>query len=103
LTVSTESDFKYRGFIEDWNTEEILLKYVGSEIDDRCVVIRWLPVSTITEVAYVRESDLDEAWMSNDHESSLRFADENPGDMSNTIIEEIFEDFDDYDYLEGAA
>jgi hypothetical protein len=103
LTVSTESDFKYRGFVEDWSEDELILKYVGAEQSDRCIVERWLPINTITEVAYIRESNLDEDWLISDYENSLRFASENPGDESDAIIEELFEDFDDYDCLEGST
>lgn len=103
LTVSTESGYKYTGFVENWSEDELIMKYVGAEQNDRCVVERWIPVDTITEVAYVRESNLDEDWLISGYEGILRFADENPGSQSDAIIEEIFDDFNDYDYLEGAA
>lgn len=95
LTVSTESNYKYRGFVEDWSEDELILKYVGAEQDDRCVVERWLPIDTITEVAYFREPHLDESFMSMEYESTLRFASENDNFQSDTIINEIFSDLED--------
>lgn len=100
LSLVTESDYKYRGFVEDWSEEELLLKYVGAEKNDRYVVERWLPIDSIIEVAYVREPNLDESWLINDHTTSLLFAEDNPGAESDTIIQEIFESFDDFDFLE---
>lgn len=95
LTVSTESNYKYRGFVEDWSEDELILKYVGAEQDDRCVVERWLPIDTITEVAYVREPNFDESFMSMEYESSLRFASDFPGAQSDAVIEEIMNGLDD--------
>lgn len=95
LTISTKFDYKYIGFVQEWNEEELILKFVGAEENDRCIVERWIPLKTIIEIAHVRESNLDENYMLDNYESTLQYAEDFPGRQSTEATKEIFDGLDD--------
>lgn len=95
LTVYSSESRVYTGYVENWDDNGLVLKYVGSDKDDPIVVERWIDLSTVFEIAYTRGITLEESYLNNNHESSLRFADDNPNEQSDVIVDEIMNDFDD--------
>lgn len=94
LTVYSKTRI-YTGYVENWDDSGLVLKYVGSDKDNPIVVERWVDLSTVFEIVYTREITLEESYLNNNHESSLRFADDNPNEQSDIVANEIMSDLDD--------
>jgi hypothetical protein len=94
IEVGYEGKAYYNAFIEDWDDKYLVIKFLDT-IDSSSVVERTILINDVTEFKIVRPIDLEESYLKSNPQSSpflsaLLFANDDPGDESDTIMEEIF-------------
>jgi hypothetical protein len=94
IEVGYEGKAYYGAFIEDWDKNYLVIKYLDTT-DTSSVIERTILIKDITEFKVARPIDLEESYLKSDPESSpflsaLLFADDNPGDESDAVMDEIF-------------
>lgn len=95
----------YAAFIDRWDEKYIVIKYLDTS-DQSSVIERTIRIEDIVEFKIVRPVNLEESYLKSNPESSpflsaLLFAEENPGDESDTVMEEIFFEVEiDHGYYE---
>jgi hypothetical protein len=94
IEVNYEGKAYYQAFIEDWDKKYLVIKYLDTT-DTSSVIERTILIKDITEFKVVRPINLEESYLQSDPESSpflssLLWAENNPGDESDSVMEEIF-------------
>jgi hypothetical protein len=94
IEVGYEGKAYYQAFIENWDERYLVIKYLDTT-DASSVIERTILVRDITEFMVVRPFNLEESYLQSDPESSpflssLLWAEDNPGNESDSVMEEIF-------------
>lgn len=94
IQIGYEGKAYYGAFVEDWDKKYLVIKYLNTT-DNSSIVERTILIRDITEFKIVRPINLEESYLQSDPKSSpflssLLWAENNPGNESDNVIEEIF-------------